>query len=214
MRQGNEEILAIEEAFDLPPGFVVSLKDENDWSLIIKSHALIESACSEMLCHHFGKYELTDIFSNLEMSNKKCGKIAFISALGLLSKAERKFISELSELRNLIVHNASNVTFSLKDHLNGLSIEKRKKTISALNIRLESISIQGKVMTPDNISLERPSLVIWTSLLTCLLSIYAQDVFGIKRNEMIGKFIEEAKKNGPIFIQRQDLPKSISARKK
>lgn len=107
MKQGIDDLAALEEAFGLPPRFIDNLINDDDWSLVIKSHALLESACADMLCHYFGKYELADIFAQLDMSNKKYGKAAFISSLNLLSKPERRFISELSELRNELVHNAS-----------------------------------------------------------------------------------------------------------
>lgn len=86
MKQGIDDLAALEEAFGLPKGFIDSLINEDDWSLIIKSHALLESACADMLCHYFGKYELGDIFAHLDLSNKKSGKTAFISALKLLRK--------------------------------------------------------------------------------------------------------------------------------
>jgi hypothetical protein len=213
IRQGIEDLAALENAFGLPAGFIDALRNEDDWSLIIKSHALLESACADMLCHQLGKYELADVFAQLEMSNKRYGKAAFISALSLLSKAERRFISELSELRNLVVHNASNVAFSLRDYLLGLSGEKLTRLLASLNLRLKSITISGETLEGNDLALRYPALVIWSSLTACLGSIYIQDVFAIKRNELIKKMVSELRKEGPIKIQHADLPISISSRR-
>lgn len=212
MDQWTGDLAALEEAFGLPKGFIDGLKNDDDWSLVIKSHALIESACSDMLCHYFGKYELADIFSQLEMSNKRTGKIAFISALGLLSKKERRFISELSELRNLIVHNASNTVFSLQSYIHGLSKEKQIKTISALNLRTERVIIGERKIEGIHLGLEVPQMIIWGSLMDTLSSIYVQDVFAIKRSELISEHLEEIIKTGPIEIKHEEIPKSINPR--
>ncbi len=133
IRQGTDDLAALEEAFGIPNGYIDSLKNDDDWSLIIKSHALIESATANMLCHYFGKPELADVFARLEMSNKCSGKAAFISALKLLGKKERRFLSDLSELRNLVVHNASNVKFCIRTYLESLSSKKRSTLATGLN---------------------------------------------------------------------------------
>lgn len=213
IHQGIDDIAAIENAFGLPRGFIDDLKNDNDWSLIIKSHALLESACADMLCHYFGRYELADVFAQLEMSNKKYGKAAFISSLGLLSQKERSFISDLSELRNLIVHNASNVQFSLTNYLASISLDRRKRLIKSLNLHLQKITVSGEDVAGDALVLRFPSLVIWSSLTMCLSSIYMQDVFAIKRNEIIEKAIEQHKKHGPTIIRPEDLPLTISSRR-
>jgi len=61
--------------------------DKLDWSFVIKLHALLETAVSQLLVHALGGEELVDVFSALEMSNIKTGKLAFVKTLGLLPKA-------------------------------------------------------------------------------------------------------------------------------
>ncbi|NMG64813.1 hypothetical protein GPA19_07615 [Azoarcus indigens] len=212
MKQGTDDLAALEEAFGLPQKFIDGLINEDDWSLIIKSHALLESACSGMLCHYFGKYELIDIFAHLDMSNKKYGKIAFISALKLLSKAERRFISELSELRNMLVHNASNVTFSLENYFSNATKEKQERYHSALNLRLKKISTKTEVIEGVNLLIKEPKSVIWSSLTQCLSSIYIQDIFSIKRNELISDALKKIKSARPIEIKKEDIPLTVGSK--
>ena len=164
VREGIDDLAALEDAFGIPEGYIDNLKNEDDWSLIIKSHALLESATANLLCHYFAKHELIDVFASMEMSNKRSGKFAFLSALNLLGKEERRFISELSELRNLVVHNASNVTFGLREYISSVSDAKQKQFAKTLNIRLESIEVDGKKYEGEDLLLHFPKWVVWSSL--------------------------------------------------
>ena|SRR5437660_11669723 len=76
----------LEHDSGLPSGFCLALLQENDWSFVIKLHALLETAVSQLLVHALGGEELVDVFSALEMSNTKTGKLAFVKTLGLLPK--------------------------------------------------------------------------------------------------------------------------------
>ena len=209
MNQGIDDLAALEEAFGLPRNFIENLIKDDDWSLVIKAHALIESACTDMLTNFFGKNELVDIFSHIDMSNKKCGKIAFISALKLLSKPERRFISALSELRNHLVHNASNVNFSLQSYFSSFPKREQEKLLASFNLRLQSVTVNEKNTEGLDLLTQHPKTLIWSSLMLCLSSIYVQDIFAIKRNELINDVLNELKKNGPIEIQKEDIPSTI-----
>lgn len=112
----------IVERIGLSEYFLKNLLKSDDWSFIIKLHALFESVCSSLLTYHFKDENLKEVFSNLELSNKKTGKIAFLKATKLVdSKKNRKFISELSQLRNILVHNIDNYDFNLDEHLKKLN---------------------------------------------------------------------------------------------
>jgi hypothetical protein len=106
----------LEEDCGLPHGFALALLEEDDWSFIIKLHALMESAVSQLLANALARPELADVFAALEMSNTKTGKIAFVRALDLLPKQHTDFIRALSELRNQLVHRVKNITFDLSQH--------------------------------------------------------------------------------------------------
>jgi hypothetical protein len=110
-------VRALEAELDLPSGFLERLKEEDDWSFIIKAHALIEAAVSYLLCGALGKPALAEVFSRLELSDKHRGKVAFASALDLISKPDRRFIASLSELRNALVHDVRNTGFNLSRHV-------------------------------------------------------------------------------------------------
>ena len=112
--EGSVKLL--ERELGIREGFLQSLKNEDDWSFIIKVHALLEGAISHLLCKALGHDQLSEVFSYIEISNKRSGKIAFVKALSLLEKPDRRFINSLSELRNRVVHDVSNVDFNLKEY--------------------------------------------------------------------------------------------------
>jgi len=62
----------IESAVGVPQGFLESLKNEDDWSFVIKIHALLEAAVSHLLCKTLGRDELADVLSFTELSGRLC----------------------------------------------------------------------------------------------------------------------------------------------
>jgi hypothetical protein len=107
-------ILELEAKIGVRENFFKDLLLEDDWSFVIKLHALFEAACTHLLLFHFKELELTDVFARLELSNKATGKIAFLSRLGLLGKENRRLVAALSEMRNSLVHDVRNAEFSLE----------------------------------------------------------------------------------------------------
>jgi hypothetical protein len=80
----------------------------NDWILIIKLHAMIETGLNAALVSRFGTPELSRVVAKLDTSNPATGKVAFAKALKILPKHSVTFIQKLSELRNLCVHDTRN----------------------------------------------------------------------------------------------------------
>lgn len=109
----DKGILSLQDKLCLPTDFFRRLLQEDDWSFVIKLHALIEAACTDLLLHHLDEPSLKNIISRLELSNKSFGKLAFIKELELLGDTSRRFISALSEWRNNFVHNVQSCNASL-----------------------------------------------------------------------------------------------------
>ena len=121
----------LETRFGLPHGFIIGLTREDDWSFIIKAHALVEAAITNQLSASIDS-RLTPVFGQLELSDARKGKIAFTKALGLVDNSERKFIGFLSKLRNELVHNIRKVTFSIDTHFASLDPNQRSVFIEAV----------------------------------------------------------------------------------
>lgn len=128
----EQTIVEVEGRLGIRSGFFEDLAREDDWSFVVKAHALLESSCAAFLTDYLGKPELADIFARLELSSKDTGKVAFTKAFGLLNDRERRFISALSQLRNLLVHNVKNTNFSFEEHIGGLDKNQRKSFVESL----------------------------------------------------------------------------------
>ncbi len=59
----DDLVVDLERRIGLPEGFFAHLLDENDWSFIIKLHALFEAACTHMLLFHFQEPELEGLIT-------------------------------------------------------------------------------------------------------------------------------------------------------
>src|SRR5438876_8460305 len=91
---------AFEKEIGLPGGFFLRLLvKEDDWSFVIKLHALIEAAVSHLLATICGDKLLT-VFARLGTRSK----LGFAKALGALDKDERIFIGKLADIRNSFAH--------------------------------------------------------------------------------------------------------------
>jgi len=173
-------IADIETQLGLPTGFLLYLyTHEDDWSLVIKSHAFLEAALTHLLADHLGKEDLLPVFAYLETSNVRTGKLAFVKAFDLLDKGARRFIHTLSELRNDLVHEVSNVNFKFDTHVAGLTDKERKEFIGAFDYAfVEVVQASQRQMddrlraTLDRIVLTAPRLALVAGSAMIGLDIY------------------------------------------
>ena len=173
-------IADIENQLGLPTGFLLSLyTHEDDWSFVIKSHAFLEAALTHLLADHLGKDDLVPVFAYLETSNVRTGKLAFVKAFDLLDKGARRFIHTLSELRNDLVHEVSNVNFKFDTHVAQLTDRERKEFIGAFDYAfVEVVQASQRQMddglraTLDRIVLTAPRLALVAGVAMIGLDIY------------------------------------------
>jgi hypothetical protein len=156
----------IENELGLPTNFLWNLRHDDDWSVIIKLHALIETAVTHLLVRYFGHDELEDVFSNMELGNVRAGKVVFLSKLNCLEESQRGFIRSLSKLRNHLVHDIRNVRFSLTEH----AIDKEKAPSRAW--------VQ-----------ENSKQVFLVTGIICLSSIYLEKELAMTKQEIIQKIL-------------------------
>ncbi len=186
MEQGNTlfpQLDHLESIIGVQQGFFERLQDGDDWSFVIKLHAVFEAVVTHFLTYHFQEESLTDLFSRLELSNKTTGKVAFMKAIGWMGKEDRRYISSLSELRNALVHDVRNCSFDLKEMVGKYS-EKELKTFTITFSPIEA----GKKLndekpprwmeiTPQKLKAlmarakENPKLHIWVGGYNVLVSL-------------------------------------------
>jgi hypothetical protein len=173
-------ILDIETQLGLPPGFLLHLyQNEDDWSFVIKIHAFLEAVLTHLLAEHLGQPDLLPVFAYLETSNVRTGKLAFVRAFDLLDKGARRFIHTLSELRNNLVHDVSNVNFRFPDYVSQLTEKERKDFVGAFDYAFAEVAQanqwqaeQELSSTVDGIVLTAPRLAIIAGTAMISLDIY------------------------------------------
>jgi hypothetical protein len=145
----DQGILDLQNRLGLPDDFFKRLLYEDDWSFIIKLHALIEAVCGSLIIHHLDEPGLRSIVSRLELSNKTYGKLAFLKAFELIEEEERRFITALSEIRNEFVHNVQNCSASLEKIVGDMSSKELKQF--ALSFSPQAIMVQKltRIVTED-----------------------------------------------------------------
>ena len=105
---------------------------DNDWTLIVKYHAMIETALNAALVRQFDAPELSRVIGKLDTSNPGTGKVAFAKALKMIMPSSAVFIQKLSELRNFCVHDIRNFDFQIEKYLESLSEEKRNELVKPI----------------------------------------------------------------------------------
>jgi hypothetical protein len=173
----------LESSLSLPVGFCEGLLAEDDWSLVIKLHALIEAAVSRVIAAKIGCQDLERVLSHLELSRDKCGKVEFANALGLLGKEDRRFIRGLSELRNRLVHDVTNVTFSMREYVASLNSQQQTKFITTFAF---AGLHPGSPIPPEFAEYVRkkPKTALWKSALYSLACIRLEEDLALNEQEV------------------------------
>jgi len=175
MSEFDEEVAKLESQLNLSHGFFVELSKEDDWSFVIKCHALMETACSYLLTEYFNKPEYASIFLRLEMSDKRRGKLAFLRAAGLVIKEEARFIIGLSELRNSLVHDIHNIRFQFSEYITSLDKQQRQVFVKNFGYPyLDSGKNGNSIIIDGNQILLKPKSTILRGLKTLLTIINMQ----------------------------------------
>jgi hypothetical protein len=164
--QPLQEVARLETELHLPEGFFEKLIEQDDWSFIIKLHALFEAALSHVIVHRLGCDALADAVSYMDMSDKRKGKVVIASALGLLVSEEKGFLDILSELRNVCAHDIREaVTFNLVDICAAMKPSQQMKFIKSVcgDLADEPYDDEdGSKISYRQFALKYPKVTIWT----------------------------------------------------
>ncbi len=123
----------LELELGLPENWITFIAAEDDWSFVVKCHALLESAANRALTEALGRPNLSEFISRLELSGVKTGKVSLLVNLDHLDSDCKRFISKLSELRNAFVHEVANTTLTINELLERLPEKDRKGFVNAFS---------------------------------------------------------------------------------
>lgn len=172
-----ERIRGLAVSLGLPERFFELLLREDDWSFVIKLHALLEAALAALLRDAIGRPEAEGFLARLPMSDAAAGKVELAKALGVLDKPYRRYLKKLSELRNHLVHDPNRIGIYLRQHFKQLSEDARRSAAQAFAVGFRADPGWRLAEFENN-----PKFAIWISAL-CLLSLFTvhHDLFDIDR---------------------------------
>jgi hypothetical protein len=182
----TEIVAELESKLSLPVGFLRGLVNEPDWSFVIKAHAFLEAVLAHSLAEALSNEDLRPVFANLDTSDPKRGKLAFIKALGIITHEDRRYLTKLSELRNLLVHDVAFTGIDLRKHFKALDPPARKEFVEAFAYAVpeEGVDLDGKTYDRASLLEISPKVVIWAGLMAITARAYA-----LAKAAQLGEFL-------------------------
>jgi len=211
-----EHIRSLEELLNLPTGFFLRvLEEDDDWSFIIKTHALIESGTTRFLEAVTTPTMPSAFLETLPLSGGRHSKLELLQLLGHLESDHVKFIKRLSHLRNLLVHNVANVGFVLADYLASLSPQDVNNFMSETccnDYNPENFKSEQEKEKQRAEILTKPRLHIWRTALfyLAMTSLKLDNARLEKRVERLEKRTEKAEQEA-LKAEREALIREVHA---
>ncbi len=134
----SKQLSDAQVAIGLPSTFAAHLlSEDDDWSFIIKLHALIEAALTRALSEHFRATPAEEeVFARMSVGGAN-GKVRLARAAGLIDAGSAQFLSRLSKYRNEMVHRIDNVYFDLEKHVGLLDANAQRDLASVLALHID-----------------------------------------------------------------------------
>lgn len=120
----------LESLLGLPHDFVLHLLQEDDWSFVIKGHAVVEAAITHLLVGRLDS-TMAPFAERLPLGGRQ-GKLELVTAFKLLPDDCVRFIRRLAELRNTLIHGKSAFRFELTTYVQGLPPGERATLVKHL----------------------------------------------------------------------------------
>ena len=158
-----------------PEQFLTRLLDEDDWSFVIKIHAMLEAGVAQLITEALGRVEMAPFIGRLPVNSERTGKLALLKELDLLSVEYRRYLSAISILRNFYVHSVNNFTTDISDYIKNLDKANRKRFIRDIMLGApDPARINGRSLSLREFIEDNPRLHIWLSALDFLGHIHLQ----------------------------------------
>lgn len=170
--------------------FLSNLIEGDDWSFVIKSHALIESLITELILLKISDNRLKKVISRISLHGETVSKIAILKIYNLLSADEIKLIIRLSEIRNSIVHNYENLSFTFEKYAESLNSDQIKQWHKLLQLDEIEVNKMNKFITA------KPIFAVWCKILSLINSIL-YETHQLKVNK---KLDEQARKTSEELL--------------
>jgi hypothetical protein len=159
---------------------IADLSKGDDWSFVIKTQTLIESAITSAILAKIGKNELSKALQIMPLVGDGVSKLSFSKDLGLTTSAQRRFVTKMASLRNLMAHNPEYGNFTFDSYIQKLDPNQQKAWQLAIPWFADS---QESKQTWHQHSLENPKSVIYIAafMLIGLLELSATEISVLQR---------------------------------
>ena len=77
--------------------FLIPLLDADDWTMIIKSHAVLENIITNLIITKIDEPKLEKLIERLPLSDDEIGKLLITKEYDLIHEDQRTFIKKLSK---------------------------------------------------------------------------------------------------------------------
>jgi hypothetical protein len=165
-------VKAFEAELGIPPGFLESLLTTgDDWTFIIKVHALLQAALTHLLVATVGDNALQDRSESLPMTRG----LALAVEHRVLDPGRAAFLRALGRLRNAFVHDIRSVSLRIEDFVRTLDPDEQQPFWRDLirGYTLEpSIDDSGRLIPTEEFVESRPRFAIWISSMGTLSLMY------------------------------------------
>lgn len=171
-----DSVSALEAEIGVPSGFLERLGTEgDDWSFVIKVHALAEAAVTHLLTAALGDEDSRDRFASLPMGSRR-GRLALAAQHRLMDDGRVTFFRALGRIRNWFVHDVRSVGLRIEDFAQSLDADERIEFWRDLmrGHTIEPVIVENnerKVPTEEFVA-SNPRFTVWISAMSALSLLY------------------------------------------
>jgi hypothetical protein len=213
--RADEAVRALEQELGITEGFLTSLMntDVDDWSFVIKLHALTEAALTHLITIALGREELRDFFAEMQMGHARRGKIGIARRLSLIDDRLVKFIMALGRIRNRFAHRPHSVGDRIEQFVDSIPVSERDsfwRTLAYFGDGDTVINVAGNTVDILTFTRNNPKFAVWLSATVAVGTIYIQKESEAQRRQhqqLMVDFYEAMVRNRPSegpFAPRSD----------
>lgn len=135
--------------------------EQNDWSFIVKAHALLESVVCQLLATHLRQPALEYVLAQKVQMEQR---IEMLKAVDITDSTQRQMMRLLGKLRNNLVHNAQQTDFRFGEYFKNRN--NRRNFVEAFATTWpDPIPGTTPPLSRADYVLQKPRYAIWMSVI-------------------------------------------------
>ncbi len=153
--EGADAIERVAQELGVSLGFLISLRDNDDWSFVIKVAAIMEAALSVALTNELSKLGVEeDMLDDFVARLTQERRIALARSTKVIRASVEARLKFVCKLRNKLAHNTANLSFNFTDFFAAhLDIQNEYRSVFRLDDDYDTRDIE--------FVLSEPKLAFW-----------------------------------------------------